>query len=84
MAVQRQDFHKDEDDDMGDNVKKRARIAIDVSPEMRRRIKMAALQNDLKVGEYIGRFLEENVPDEAPNTRHMQAATGQYGKDPYE
>ncbi len=44
MAVRRQDFHEDEDDDMGDNAKKRTRITIDVSPEMRRRIKMAALQ----------------------------------------
>jgi hypothetical protein len=64
MAVRKQDFHEDEDDDVGDNAKKRTRITIDVSPEMRRRIKMAALQNDLKVGEYIGRILEENVPDE--------------------
>jgi len=69
MAVRRQDFHEDEDDDMGDNAKKRTRITIDVSPEMRRRIKMAALQNDLKVGEYIGRILEENVPDEVPAKR---------------
>ena len=69
MAVRRQDFHQDEDDDMGDNAKKRTRITIDVSPEMRRRIKMAALQNDLKVGEYIGRILEENVPDEVPAKR---------------
>jgi hypothetical protein len=66
MAVRKQDFHEDEDDDVGDNAKKRTRITIDVSPEMRRRIKMAALQNDLKVGEYIGRILEENVPDEVP------------------
>ena len=69
MAVRRQDFHEDEDEDMGDNAKKRTRITIDVSPEMRRRIKMAALQNDLKVGEYIGRILEENVPDEVPAKR---------------
>ncbi len=116
---------------MGDNAKKRTRITIDISPEMRRRIKMAALQNDLKVGEYIRRILEENVPDEEPKTRQrhpatrkmleelsqvreaimqdrggkpfeedsteilrkerekrteqlMQAATSQYGKDPYE
>jgi len=75
MAVRRQDFHEDEDDDMGDNAKKRTRITIDVSPEMRRRIKMAALQNDLKVGEYIGRILEENVPDEASKTRQRHPAT---------
>src|SRR5437868_13522827 len=128
MAIRKQDF---DDSEQEKNAKKRTRITIDVSPEMRRRIKMAALQNDLKVGEYIGRILEENVPDEASKTRQrhpatrkmleelsqvreaimqdrggkpfeedsteilrkerekrteqlMQAATGQYGKDPYE
>src|SRR5436190_4990023 len=75
MAVRRQDFHEDEDEDMGDNAKKRTRITIDVSPEMRRRIKMAALQNDLSVGEYIGRILEQNVPDETTKTLQRRPAT---------
>ena len=64
MAVRKQDFHDDDDDDQAENTKKRTRITIDVSPEMRRRIKMAALQNDLSIGEYVGRILEQIVPDE--------------------
>ena len=68
MAIRKQDFH-DDDDDQVEKARKRTRITIDVSPEMRRRIKMAALQNDLSVGEYIGRILDENVPDETPATR---------------
>ena len=68
MAIRKQDFH-DDDDDQADKAKKRTRITIDVSPEMRRRIKMAALQNDLSVGEYIGRILEQNVPEGAPAKR---------------
>ncbi len=66
MAVRKQDFHdNDDNDDQAENTKKRTRITIDVSPEMRRRIKMAALQDDLSVGEYVGRILEQNVPEEA-------------------
>src|SRR2546427_8584396 len=76
MAIRKQDVHdNDDDDDQAEKARKRTRITIDVSPEMRRRIKMAALQNDLKVGEYIGRILEENVPDEASKTRQRHPAT---------
>jgi hypothetical protein len=64
MAVRKQDFH-DDDDEQTENARKRTRITIDVSPEMRRRIKMAALQNDLSIGEYVGRILEQIVPEEA-------------------
>jgi predicted HicB family RNase H-like nuclease len=44
---------------------KRSRITFDVSPELRRRIKSAALQEDISISEYLGRVLEETVPDEA-------------------
>jgi hypothetical protein len=44
---------------------KRSRITFDVSPELRRRIKIAALQNDLSIGEYLGHILEQVVPGEA-------------------
>ncbi len=44
---------------------KRSRITFDASPELRRRIKMAALQNDLSIGEYLGHILEQVVPHEA-------------------
>ena len=44
---------------------KRSRITFDASPELRRRIKIAALQNDLSIGEYLGHILEQVVPHEA-------------------
>ncbi len=43
---------------------KRPRLMIDVSPELRRRIKVAAAQKDLSVNEYVGRILEEVIPHE--------------------
>jgi uncharacterized protein (DUF1778 family) len=43
---------------------KRPRLMIDVSPELRRRIKVAAAQKDLSVNEYVGRILEEVIPRE--------------------
>ena|SRR2546421_11227319 len=74
MAIRKQDFD-DGDSEQAKNAKKRTRIAIDVSPEMRRRIKMAALESDLSVGEYLGRILEEHVPDEATKTRQRHPVT---------
>lgn len=43
-------------------VERRSRITFDVSPELRRRIKIAALHSDLSIGEYLGIILEEAVP----------------------
>ena len=43
----------------------RLRLMIDISPELRRRIKIAAAQNDLSIREYIERILEQTVPGEA-------------------
>ena len=43
---------------------KRPRLMIDISPELRRRIKVAAAQKDLSVNEYVGRILEEVIPRE--------------------
>ena len=57
MALRKEDL--DDDDEQRDNAKKRSRITIDLSPELRRRIKMAALQNDLPIGEYVGRIYDE-------------------------
>ncbi len=51
MALRKEDL--DADDEQRDNAKKRSRITIDLSPELRRRIKLAALQNDLPIGEYV-------------------------------
>ncbi len=44
---------------------KRPRLMIDISPELRRRIKVAAAQKDLCVNEYVGRILEEVIPRES-------------------
>jgi hypothetical protein len=70
MALRKEDLH--DDDEQKDNARKRSRITIDVSPELRRRIKMAALQNDLSIGEYLGRILEQAVPDEASATQRQR------------
>ena|SRR2546423_9684507 len=63
MALRKEDL--DDDDEQKDNARKRSRITIDINPELRRRIKMAALEEDLSIGEYLGRILEQAVPDEA-------------------
>jgi hypothetical protein len=62
MALRKEDF--DDNEQQEDITMKRSRITIDVSPELRRRIKIAASQNDLSISEYIGRILERSVPNE--------------------
>ena len=59
MAIQHQ-----YDDDGVARPKKRSRLIIDILPELRRRIKIAAAENDLSVQEYVGRILEQAVPHE--------------------
>ena len=73
MALRKEDL--DDDDEQRDNAKKRSRITIDLSPELRRRIKMAALQNDLSIGEYVGRILEQNVPTEVNTSQQRKPMT---------
>src|SRR5229473_151743 len=51
---------------------KRPRLMIDISPELRRRIKVAAAQKDLSVNEYVGRILEEAVPSEKASAAEGQ------------
>ncbi len=53
------------EDDNSRTSRKRSRLMIDISPELRRRIKMAAAQKDLSVYEYVGEILEKAVPSEA-------------------
>lgn len=43
---------------------KRPRLMIDISPELRRRIKIAAAQKDLSIREYVEDILEQVVPPE--------------------
>ena len=63
MALRKENFN-DDDEQQEANTMKRSRITIDISPELRRRIKVAASQRDLSISEYLGHILEENVPDE--------------------
>lgn len=43
---------------------KRPRLMIDISPELRRRIKIAAAQKDVSIREYVEDILEQVVPSE--------------------
>lgn len=70
MALRKQDFHDDEQ-----HPTKRTRVTFDVSPQLRRRIKMAADQQDVSIGEYLGRILEQIVPEEVYITQQMQPVT---------
>src|SRR5689334_2589023 len=63
MALRKEDM--DNNDDRTEQKTKRTRITIDVSPELRRRIKMAALKEDVSISDYLGRVLEQIVPGEA-------------------
>lgn len=49
----------------------RTRLTIDVTPELRRRIKMAAAARDLSVRQYVVELLEENVR-EGPAVRTLK------------
>lgn len=40
----------------------RARLTLDITPEMRRRIRLAAAQRDLTIREYVERILDEALP----------------------
>ena len=73
MALRKEDMYYN--DDKENQAKKRSRITIDVSPELRRRIKMAATQNDLSISEYLGRILEEAIPEEERITQQKHPAT---------
>lgn len=46
------------------NQHSRPRLIIDISPELRRRIKIAAAQKDLSIREYVEQILEQAVPAE--------------------
>src|SRR5579864_6408863 len=59
MAIQ----HHYDDNQRGSSGK-RPRLMIDITPELRRRIKIAAAQSDLSIYEYVGRILEQSVPVE--------------------
>ncbi|HKV57682.1 MAG TPA: hypothetical protein VJO32_05350 [Ktedonobacteraceae bacterium] len=56
-------------------MKERTRITIDISPELRRRIRVAASENDLSISEYLGRILEDAVPHEISYSKERKPLT---------
>ncbi|HZU66803.1 MAG TPA: hypothetical protein VFA09_05960 [Ktedonobacteraceae bacterium] len=58
MAMQQQN-----NDDQSRHQSKRPRLMIDISPELRRRIKIAAAQKDLSIRAYVEDILEQAVPE---------------------
>lgn len=64
MALRKEDIH-DDNERQEANTMKRTRITIDISPELRRRIKVAASQRDVSISEFLSQILEEHIPDEA-------------------
>jgi hypothetical protein len=82
MALRKEDMYYNDDQEA--RTTKRSRITIDVSPELRRRIKMAATQNDLSISEYLGRILDEAVPREVnPVQRQRKRMTRETLEDIY-
>lgn len=61
MAVRKQEL---DDGEHNQQNAKRSRITFDVSPELRRRIKVAAAQNNASIGEYLGHIIERAIPEE--------------------
>lgn len=53
---------------MGRNTGKRLRLTIDVPPELRRRIKIAAAERDQSIRDYMVAILEGAVPREERRT----------------
>jgi hypothetical protein len=50
------------DQDTLDQTAQRARLTLDVTPEMRRRIRLAAAQRDLTIKDYVERILDQALP----------------------
>jgi predicted Zn-dependent protease len=65
MATQRQPEPAQPSDE-------RWRLTIDLSPDLHRRIEVAAGQNDLSMPEYIERLLDQAVPQGATTGGHIR------------
>ena len=48
------------------------RLMIDISPELRRRIKIAAARQDLSIREYVEDILDQTVPSEDNKMKKRQ------------
>ena len=62
MALRKDDLYVGYDQE--DHPMKRSRITIDVSPELRKRIKKAASEQDISISKFLERIIEEAVPEE--------------------
>ena len=51
-------------------VAKRTRIAVDVSPAIRRRLRLAAARRDLTLKEYVRQALERQLSSDLPSALH--------------
>jgi predicted HicB family RNase H-like nuclease len=74
MAVRKEHFddhddREERDEQEKDGLQKRTRLTFDVSPELRKRIRIAAAKRDTSVGEYLNSILEEAVPEETIETQ---------------
>jgi hypothetical protein len=77
MVAQRQRYDDYDDHDNhveNEKTKKRVRMTFDVAPDLRRRIKLAAINRNMTLNEYLGQVLEEVVPVEEENmqTQHQE------------
>ncbi len=52
--------------------KRRTHLIIDISPELRRRIKIAAAERDLSVREYVEQILESAVAPASATAHEMR------------
>ncbi len=79
MVAQRK-YDNYDDHDYRDNAadiektKKRVRLTFDVTPNLRRRIKLAAVNHNQTLNEYLGEVLDKVVPveEEIMQTQHQE------------
>jgi hypothetical protein len=74
MALRKEQIEATYDEE-NQTMKERTRITIDISPELRQRIKLAAFQNNISISEYLGRILEDAVPREISYSKEMKPLT---------
>jgi len=72
MAVQR--YESDSNSQQDQKQAKRSRITFDVSPELRRRIKVAAARQNASIGEYLGHIIEAAVPEEIAKPEQQRSS----------
>lgn len=51
---------------MAITTKKRTRLTIDVPPEVKRRLRLAAARNDISMRQYVLEVLEERLAEDLP------------------